>query len=80
MFLEVYAIPLSDFSKDIDISVKSENLRLIEMTGVRIRHSPRFEDRAEVILPSKEILIAVGSYEELVQRLLNAGDSGIARV
>lgn len=72
MFLEVYAIPLNDYSKDADVSVRPENRRLIEMTGVRIRNSSTLKDRAEIVLPNKEILVAVGSYDELLQRLENA--------
>jgi hypothetical protein len=72
MFLEVYAIALSDYSKDTGVSVRPENRRLIETTGIRIRSSSQFPDRAEVVLSSKEILIAAGSYDDLVQRLENA--------
>ncbi len=79
MFLEVYAVPLSDYNKDTDDAIRPENKRLIEMTGARIRSSIKFTDRAELVLPCKETLLAAGSYEELVQRLINAQD-GIARV
>ena len=78
MFLELYVIPLNDYNEKADVSIRPENRRLIEMTGARIRCSTQFEDRAEVVLPSKEILIAVGSYEDLIQRLINAS-GGIAR-
>jgi hypothetical protein len=80
MFLEVYAIPLNDYSKDTDFSIQPENKRLIEMTGARIRHSATFEDRAEIVLPNKEILVAAGTYEDLVQRLVNAQPGVIARL
>ncbi len=72
MFLEVYAIPLNDYSKETGVSVRPENKRLIEMTGVRIRSSTQFQDRAEIVLPNKDVLIAVGSYEDLIQRLADA--------
>jgi hypothetical protein len=72
MFLEVYAVPLNAYNKDTDAAIRPENRRLIEMTGVRIRYSTTFEDRAELVLPTKEILIAVGSYEDLVQRLMDS--------
>mgnify|MGYP000353710609 CR=1 FL=1 len=80
MFLEVYAIPLNDYSKDTDVAKRPENRRLIEMTGARIRHSNRFEDRAEIVLACKEILLAVGSYDDLVTRLVNAEGGPIARI
>ena len=79
MFLEVYAVPLNDYNKETDAAVRPENRRLIEMTGVRIRYSTQFEDRAEIVLPTKEIFIAVGSYEDLVQRLVDAGGGAVAR-
>ena len=79
MFLEVYAVPLSDYNKETDDSVRPENKRLIEMTGARIRNSMKFADRAEIVLPCNEILLAVGSYEDLLQRLASA-QNGIARV
>lgn len=79
MFLEVYAVPLSDYNNETDDAVRPENKRLVEMTGARIRNSIKFADRAEIVLPCNEILLAVGSYEDLVQRLINAKD-GIARV
>ena len=72
MFLEVYAIPLNDYSKDTGVSIRPENKRLIEMTGVRLRSSAQFKDRAEIVLPNKDVLIAVGSYEDLIQRLVDA--------
>ena len=69
MFLEVYAISLNDYSKDTDASVRPENKRLLEMTGVRIRSSAKFQDRAEVVLPNGDVLLAVGSYDDLIQRI-----------
>ena len=70
--MEVSAIPLNDFSEEADVSIRPENRRLIEMTGVRIRDSIDFKDRAEVIMPNKEILIAAGSYDDLIKRLESA--------
>lgn len=78
MFLEVYAIPLSDHTEETDVAVRPENRRLIEMTGARIRNSTEHADRAEIVLPGKEILAVAGSYDDLVTRLENA-QGGIAR-
>ena len=72
MFLEVYAISLNDYSKGTDASIRPENKRLVEMTGVRIRSSSKFQDRAEVVLPNGDILLAVGSYDDLIHRLESA--------
>ncbi len=72
MFLEVYAIPLNDYSEEAGVSIRPENRRLVETTGIRIRSSAQYADRAEIVMPNKEILIAVGSYDDLLQRLENA--------
>ncbi len=81
MFLEVYAVNLNNYTKDTDDSKKPENRRLVEMTGVRIRSSDKFTDRAEVIMPNGEVLLAAGSYEDLVNRLIVAAESThVARI
>ena len=81
MFLEVYAVNLEKYTNDTEESKVPENRRLIEMTGVRLRSSDQFEDRAEVVMPNGEILLAAGSYEDLVNRLLAAAKSDkIARI
>ncbi|MEE9369001.1 MAG: hypothetical protein V3V05_09075 [Pontiella sp.] len=81
MFLEVYAVNLENYTHDTADSKKPENRRLIEMTGVRLRSSEQFEDRAEVVMSNGEILLAAGSYEDLVARLLAAAKSDkIARI
>jgi hypothetical protein len=80
MFLEIYAIPMNDYSEETEVAKKPVNKRLIEMTGARIRYSAKFQDRAEVVLPSKEILLAVGSYDDLVARLEAAKGAQIARI
>ncbi len=81
MFLEVYAVNLNNYSEDTDLSKTTENRRLIEMTGVRLRSSDKFADRAEIILPNNEILLAAGSYEDLVNRLMGAAESNqVARI
>lgn len=72
MFLEVYAIPLSDYNEETDVSIRPENRRLVEMTGVRIRNSIEFKDRAEVVLPNNDVLLVAGSYDDLLRRLESA--------
>ncbi len=80
MFLEVYAINLDNYSKETDISKTSKNRRFIEMTSVRIRPSDRFEDRAEITLRDGEILLAAGSYDEIVSRIVRDAHSQFARL
>ena len=79
MFLEVYAVKRSEYTEATGISKVPENRRLIEMTGARVRYSSLFQDRAEIILPSKSTFLAAASYEEIVDRIANAKD-GIARI
>ncbi len=80
MFLEVYAVNLNNYTDDTEVSKTPENRRLVEMTGTRIRYSDKFEDRAEIILPNDEILLAAGSYDDLVSRIEKADAWKIARV
>lgn len=80
MFLEVYAINLDNYSKETDISKTAKNRRFIEMTSVRIRPSDRFEDRAEITLRDGEILLAAGSYDEIVSRIVRDAHSQFARL
>jgi hypothetical protein len=80
MFLEVYAVNLSNYTEDTEVSKVPENRRLVEMTGARIRYSDKFADRAEIILPNDEILLAAGSYDDLVSRIEATDNWKIARV
>lgn len=79
MFLEVYAVKRKDYTEETGISKTCENRRLIELTGARIRSSALFQDRAEIILPSKSTLLCAGSYETLIKRMQEA-KNGIARL
>tara|TARA_A200000113_G_C8716539_1_gene306863 strand:- start:210 stop:488 length:279 start_codon:yes stop_codon:yes gene_type:complete len=80
MFLEVYAVNLDNYSKETDLSKKPENRRFIEMTSVRVRYSDLFEDRAELILANGDILLAAGSYDEIVDRIVMADSGQYARI
>ncbi|MDF7806808.1 hypothetical protein P4E94_05105 [Pontiellaceae bacterium B12219] len=80
MFLEVYAVNLNNYSEDTEVSKVPENRRLVEMTGARIRYSDKFPDRAEIILANDEILLAAGSYDDLVGRIEATDNYKIARV
>ena len=80
MFLEVYAVNLDNYSKETDISKTSVNRRFIELTSVRIRPSDKFKDRAEIVLKDGEILLAVGSYDEIVSRIVKETHGQFARL
>tara|TARA_B100000963_G_C22517180_1_gene621239 strand:- start:40 stop:285 length:246 start_codon:yes stop_codon:yes gene_type:complete len=80
MFLEVYAVNLDNYSKETDISKTSGNRRFIELTSVRIRPSDKFKDRAEIVLKDGEILLAAGSYDEIVSRIVKDTHGQFARL
>jgi len=80
MFLEVYAVNLDNYSKETDISKTSVNRRFIELTSVRIRPSDKFKDRAEIVLKDGEILLAAGSYDEIVSRIVRDTHGQFARL
>ena len=80
MFLEVYAVKLENYSEETDLSKKPENRRFIEMSGVRIRYSERFLDRAEINLADGTVLLAAGSYDEIVGRIVTANAGQYARI
>ena len=80
MFLEVYAVNLDNYSKETDISKTSVNRRFIELTSVRIRPSDKFKDRAEIVLKDCEILLAAGSYDEIVSRIVKDTHGQFARL
>lgn len=80
MFLEVYAVNLDNYSKETDISKTSLNRRFIELTSVRIRPSDKFKDRAEIVLKDGEILLAAGSYDEIVSRIVKDTHGQFARL
>ena len=80
MFLEVYAVNLDNYSRETDISKTSVNRRFIELTSVRIRPSDKFKDRAEIVLKDGEILLAAGSYDEIVSRIVKDTHGQFARL
>ena len=80
MFLEVYAVNLDNYSRETDISKTSVNRRFIELTSVRIRPSVKFKDRAEIVLKDGEILLAAGSYDEIVSRIVKDTHGQFARL
>ena len=80
MFLEVYAVNLDNYSKETDISKTSVNRRFIELTSVRIRPSDKFKDRSEIVLKDGEILLAAGSYDEIVSRIVKDTHGQFARL
>ena len=69
MFLEVYAIPLIDHTKDTEISKTTQNRRLVSMEGARLR--PNLDDpaRADIVFTEGISLCCAGSYDELATRL-----------
>lgn len=77
MFIEVYGVKLSDFSTRAGVSKIPENRRLIELTGARVRPNALYPDKCEIKLPNKTTIICAGTYDEIVDRVMMAQNSGV---
>lgn len=68
-FIEVYQIPVVDYSKDVKSSITNTNRRAINIADIS-RIQPDTNDRAEVVLRSDGTRYhTVGSYDEILERL-----------
>ena len=47
---------------------------------MRIRPSVKFKDRAEIVLKDGELLLAAGSYDEIVSRIVKDTHGQFARL
>lgn len=74
MFIEVYAIPVVEYSEqDINTHIKNENLTVISIDDIGMIR-PDSCDRAEITLKSNgNKIISVGSFEEVIQRMSGSG-------
>lgn len=69
MFIEVYQIPIAEYSKDAKELVKKSNRRVININDIS-RIQPDDYDRAEIVLRSDNRRYhTIGSYEEIIERL-----------
>ena len=75
MFIEVYNIPLDMWNKPDDKLRIDQNKRLICVDGISVRHSEKSEGRAEIRYPCGKYITVLGSYEDIVQRIINLGET-----
>lgn len=82
MFIEVYQIPAENWSKPALQSADPENRRLIPLHSIRrVRVSTQCEGRAELQLSASKVIIVVGSYDEIVERIIKASEgAAVVRV
>jgi len=77
MFIEVYQIPMENWNKPSLHSQDPANRRLVPLHAIsRVRISKQCNGRAELQLGKDKVIMVVGSYDDLVQRIVNAVDSG----
>jgi hypothetical protein len=73
MFIEVYQIPMENWSKPSLQSADPENRRLIPLHAIsRVRPSQQCAGRAELQLGKDKVIMIVGTYDEVVERVANA--------
>lgn len=69
MFIEVYQIPIAEYSKNAEELVKKSNRRAINVEDIS-RIQPDDYDRAEIVLRSDNRRYhTIGSYDEILERL-----------
>jgi hypothetical protein len=77
MFVEVYGVKLKNHNQDAGVAKVPENRRLIELTGARLRPYQNQNDKCEIKQKSGVSIICAGTYDEIVQRVVDAQLSGI---
>ena len=75
MFIEVYSIPIKDWNEPTEKLKIPENRRLISIEGINIKYSSNSSNRAEIRLRCGKELTVVGSYDDIVERIINLGQT-----
>jgi len=75
MFIEVYTIPIQEWNKPTAELKVSENRRLIAVDGISVKYSTKSPNRAEIRLRDGKELTVVGSYDDIIQRIINLGET-----
>ena len=75
MFIEVYNIPLDMWNAKGEELKIEENKRLVSIKGLGVRHSSKSEGRAELRYPCGKYITVLGSYEDIVQWIINLGET-----
>ena len=76
MFIECYRIPINDWGKKDSEIRKKENLVLILLNRIDFVQSSRQNtNRAEILLSTDKRVHVLGSYEEVLSRIENLGET-----
>lgn len=75
MFIEVYTIPIQEWNRPTNELKVPENRRLIAIDGLNVKTSTKSPNRAEIRLRCGKELTVVGSYDEIVERIINLGQT-----
>lgn len=77
MVIEVYGVKQKHWTEGAGISKVPENRRLVELTGARLRPWQKENDKCEITLPNGVQIICAGTYDEIVERIIAAQNSGM---
>ena len=76
MFIECYRIPINDWGKKDSEIRKKENLVLIHLNRIDfVQSAPHNPNRAEILLSTDKRVHVLGSYEEVLSRIENLGET-----
>ncbi len=76
MFIECYRIPVQQWDKEDDDLKKPENKVLIPIDRIEyVQTSPQRKDRAEIMMSADRRVHVLGSYEEILSRIINLGQT-----
>jgi hypothetical protein len=76
MFIECYRVSVNDWAKEASELKKSENKILIPIDRIEyIQTSPQHSDRAEIMMSADRRVHVLGSYEEILSRIINLGQT-----
>ena len=76
MFIECYRIPINDWGND-DAKIKvPENKILIPLNRIDyVQSAPQMPKRAEILLSTDKRVHVLGSYEDILARIENLGET-----
>jgi hypothetical protein len=76
MFIECYRVPVHDWDAADEKITKPENKILVPLARIEyIQTSAQRKDRAEILLSSDKRVFVLGSYEEVLARIENLGET-----
>ena len=76
MFIECYRVPVHDWDSADEKIAKPENKILVPLARIEyIQTSAQRKDRAEILLSSDKRVFVLGSYEEVLARIENLGET-----